>query len=146
LTSMINERGAAVSGEATVVFFDLIGSTAIGEKIPAVAFSTLLNNYHDLVTRAVTRHKGFVTAFSGDGVTAVFTREDAGPDHAARACSSALAVIHDLRLLNQSNTQIGLPQLATRVGINSGLVAEGEMGARDRFNFSVVSDAVNIAS
>jgi adenylate cyclase len=141
-----DERGPAISGDATVVFFDLIGSTKIGEKIPPIAFSELLNTYHETVTRAVSRHRGFVCGFSGDGVTALFTSEDAGPDHAAGACRSARLVVHELRTLNGTNASRGLPPLATRIGINSGIVAEGEMGARDRFNFSVVGDAVNLAA
>jgi adenylate cyclase len=146
LAKMRSERGTAISGEATVVFFDLIGSTAIGEKIAPVAFSTLLNNYHETVTRAVGQYRGFVSAYSGDGVTAVFTSEDAGSDHAVRACRSALAVVRELQVVNATNTTAGLPALSTRIGINSGIVAEGEMGARDRFNFSVVGDVVNLAA
>jgi adenylate cyclase len=141
-----DERGPTISGEATVVFFDLIGSTKIGEKISPVAFSELLNTYHEKVTRAVSKYRGFVCAFSGDGVTALFTSEDAGPDHAVRACLSACLVVHELQVLNSANATKSLPPLATRMGINSGIVAEGEMGASDRFNFSVVGDAVNLAA
>jgi adenylate cyclase len=146
LSRASDERGPTISGEATVVFFDLIGSTKIGEKISAVAFSELLNTYHETVTRAVSKYRGFVCAFSGDGVTALFTREDAGPDHATRACLSACSVVHELQVVNAVNASGGIPQLATRVGINSGIVAEGEMGASDRFNFSVVGDTVNLAA
>jgi adenylate cyclase len=146
LANMLTDRGTAISGEATVVFFDLIGSTAIGETIRPVAFSTLLNKYNEAVTRAVVASRGFVSAFSGDGVTAVFTQQDAGADHAANACGAALSAINKIQILNEANAREGLPSLAMRIGINSGVVAEGEMGASDRFNFSVVGDVVNLAA
>jgi adenylate cyclase len=146
LTKTSDERGATISEEATVVFFDLIGSTAIAEKIEPLAFASLINAYHETVTRQVGKHGGFVSSFTGDGAIAVFTSTDAGRDHAPRACRAVLAAIGDLRAVNAANRERGLPALAMRVGVNSGTVAEGEMGAHDRFNFAVSGDVVNLAA
>lgn len=139
-------RSDAVSDDATIVFFDLIGSTSIAEKISPIEFSTLLNTYHDTVTSFVDKRQGQITAFSGDGVMAVFTLVDAGIDHAPFACRAAIEVVRGLRDINAKNEKSGMPPLHMRIGINSGSVAEGEIGARDRFNFSVVGDVVNLAS
>ncbi|HMB47053.1 MAG TPA: adenylate/guanylate cyclase domain-containing protein, partial [Afifellaceae bacterium] len=146
---MIRETGhrsEVVSDDATVVFFDLIGSTGIAENIPPLDFSALLNTYHDMVTKFVERRHGQIIAFSGDGVMAAFTRIDAGADHASFACHAAKETVLGFREINASNEKSGIPPLHMRIGINSGNVAEGEIGARDRFNFSVVGDVVNLAS
>jgi adenylate cyclase len=139
-------RSDAMSDDATIVFFDLIGSTSIAENISPIDFSTLLNTYHDTVTSFVEKCQGQITAFSGDGVMAVFTHLDAGADHAPYACRAAIEVVRGLRDINAKNETSGFPPLHMRIGINSGSVAEGEIGARDRFNFSVVGDVVNLAS
>lgn len=139
-------RSSAVADDATVVFFDLIGSTGIAEKISPIEFSRLLNGYYDTVATSVERHRGQITAFSGDGVMAVFSRVDTGTDHAAQGCRAALDAVRSLRAFNLENQKIGLPPLQMRIGLNSGNVAEGEIGAVDRFNFSVVGDVVNLAA
>ena len=146
MTRKTDHRSDLVSDDATVVFFDLIGSTGIAEKIPPIEFSTLLNNYYDTVTSFVEEHGGQIAAFSGDGVMAVFTQTDAGANHATIACRAAINVVRGFRDFNEENEKSGLPPLHLRIGLNSGSVAEGEIGARDRFNFSVVGDVVNLAS
>ncbi|WP_162918973.1 adenylate/guanylate cyclase domain-containing protein [Taklimakanibacter deserti] len=143
---MTEERSKAVSDEATVIFFDLIGSTKIAEKLAPLDFSVLLNSYHDTITKVVEAHGGFINAYSGDGVMAAFTRIDAGADHALRACRSSIRVVREMRRFNAANAGKSIPPLHLRVGINSGTVAEGEIGAANRFNFSVVGDVVNLAS
>jgi class 3 adenylate cyclase len=76
----------------------------------------------------------------------VFTDSAAGQNHAVLACRSALSVVRGIADINAQNLKSGLPPLRMRIGLNSGSVAEGEIGARDRFNFSVVGDSVNLAS
>ncbi|MGE0237644.1 MAG: adenylate/guanylate cyclase domain-containing protein, partial [Parvibaculaceae bacterium] len=146
LGQMTDERSKAVSEDATVVFFDMIGSTKIAEKLTPLDFSVLLNSYHDTITRLVEEHGGFVNAYSGDGVMAAFTRSDAGPDHALRACQSSIGVVHEMRRLNAADADMSHPQRRLRVGINSGDVAAAEIGAATRFNFSIVGDTVNLGS
>ena len=143
---MTDERSKAVSDEASVIFFDLIGSSKIAEKLTPLDFSVLLNSYHDTITAVIEAHGGFVNAYSGDGVMAAFTRTDAGADHALRACQSSIEVVRQIRLNNAANADKSLPPLRLRVGLNSGPVAEAEIGAATRFNFSVVGDVVNLAS
>lgn len=146
LGTMTDERSKAVSDEATVVFFDLIGSTKIAETLKPTDYSVLLNSYHDTITRVVEAHGGFINAYSGDGIMAAFTRIDAGNDHARLACQSSIKVVHEMRRFNAANANKSIPPLRLRVGINSGTVAEAEIGAANRFNFSVVGDVVNLAS
>lgn len=140
------DRGEVVTSDATVAFFDIIGSTKLGEQIPDIPFGELMNDFHDAVTREVEACGGCVIAFAGDGMTALFGSSEAGPDHAFLACRSAISSVRQIRSLNVENAKRGIPPLGVRVGMNSGQVAEGSIGARDRFNFAVVGDAVNIAS
>lgn len=141
-----DRRGAAVEHDATVAFFDLIGSTALAEKVEPAAFNALLNAYFDMVAEVVGAHRGQITAFAGDGITALFADGGHDRDHAARACAAVAAIVAAMRGANAENAKAGLPALHMRVGLNSGRVAEGDIGARDRFNFSVVGDVVNLAA
>lgn len=146
LAQASDQRDTPVSNEATIVFIDLIGSTAISAKMPAVDFSRLLNSYHEIVTRIVARHRGFITAFSGDGIMVAFTAKDSGAEHAVQACHAVIAVIRAMQEANIANENSGIPPLSMRIGVNSGMVAEGGIGGRDRFNFSMVGDVVNLAA
>jgi adenylate cyclase len=142
----VDRSGETVAGEATVLFCDLIGSTTIGEQLPAAQFSALLNQFHERLTGAIEKHRGTVVDFRGDGLMAAFSLADAGRDHAARACRSAVLAVSELRKMNDANLRRGLPALHMRIGINTGDVAEGEVGGHDRFNFTIVGDAVNLGA
>ena len=146
LNQPTEQRVAAVPHDATIVFFDLIGSSTIAEKIPPADFNTLLNVYFDRAVENVEKHQGQIAAFSGDGITAVFTGIHHRENHAVHACLAATAIFAAMRKVNADNAERGLPSLHMRVGMNSGEVAEGEIGSRDRFNFSVVGDTVNLAA
>lgn len=146
LTGSAINRAEVVSTEATVIFFDLIKSTTIGGTLTELEFSTLINDYLDTVTRAVEKHRGFVIAFTGDGATAVFDSTTAGSDHPLLACQSVVSTIREIRKLNSENGKYRNEPLGQRIGINSGRIAAGGIGSQSRFNFSVVGDAVNLAS
>jgi len=141
-----DRRAEGTSGEATVLFCDLIGSSGVAERLPPVALSALLNEFLEMLIAAVEKHRGAVLQFRGDGLMAAYTRTDAGRDHAALACRSAVGAVRGLRKMNESNRSRGLPELHMRIGINSGSVAEGEIGGRDRYSFTLVGDAVNLAA
>lgn len=146
LARATDERMESVSDEATTMFIDLAGSTAIGEKMAPAAFGKLVNDYFDMVKTAAEKYRGLIVAFAGDGVTLSFTKSDAGADHAECACRTAINVVRGIRAINAANGSDGLPPLRIRIGINSGHVAAADIGARDRYNFSVVGDVVNLAS
>jgi len=144
--AVADRRAEGTPGEATVLFCDLIESTSVAEQLPPVALSALLNEFLEMLKASVEKHRGAVLQFRGDGLMAAYTRTDAGRDHAAQACRSAVGAVRGLRKMNDSSRSRGLPELHMRVGINSGSVAEGEIGAHDRFSFTLVGDAVNLAS
>lgn len=140
------DRGQVETSDATVVFFDIIGSTRIGEQLGTISFGNLMNDFHDAVSREVKKRGGYVTVFKGDGATVLFDIENAGPEHPILACRAAVATIQNIRRLNLENAKLGVPALGVRAGMSSGQMGAGSIGGEDRFNFDVVGDVVNIAA
>ena len=98
------------------------------------------------MTDVIERHGGYVDKYIGDFIVAVFGAPADDPDHAANAARAALDCCTQLAELNASSALFQEYKLAQRIGINSGEALVGNFGSRRRFNYSVMSDAVNLAS
>jgi adenylate cyclase len=98
------------------------------------------------MTDVIERHGGYVDKYIGDSIVAVFGAPADDPDHAANAARAALDCCTQLAELNASSAAFHEHKLAQRIGINSGEALVGNFGSRRRFNYSVMSDAVNLAS
>src|SRR5437899_4678563 len=98
------------------------------------------------MTDVIERHGGYVDKYIGDSIVAVFGAPADDPDHAANAARAALDCCKQLAELNASSALFQENKLAQRIGINSGEALVGNFGSRRRFNYSVMSDAVNLAS
>jgi adenylate cyclase len=141
------ERGIALGGEvvrATAMFVDLRGFTAMTERATPAHVVEVLNEYYAIVERVCERHGGVVTQFLGDGVVLVF----GGPlhpqaDHALQAVRAAIALQHTLAVRNA--THVG-ESLEAGVGICTGDMIAGNVGAGDRITYTIVGDAVNQAA
>jgi adenylate cyclase len=132
-------RGPELGGElrdVTVLFSDIANFTTIAERQDAAALVTALNLYFDHMAEIIEREGGFIDKFIGDAIVAVFGAPVGPSDHAAAAVRAARAMA--------ANT----PQLSfsTRIGVNSGRVLIGNIGAKRRFNYTVIGDTVNLAS
>jgi len=129
--------------EATIVFMDICGFTAISEREPPDVVVRLLNKYFDIMVKAIIAEGGSVDKFMGDAVLAVFKNDD----HLARALRTAIAVNAAIQSMKDtlSDEQTFLPKLS--IGINTGEVISGNIGSDTlrRFDFTVIGDAVNIA-
>jgi len=128
--------------EATVVFIDICGFTAITETQPADTVVKLLNKYFDLIVKEIITQNGYVDKFIGDAVMAVFR----GDYHLDRAIDACLKVREHIRNLPSSETGLNYtPQVA--IGINSGELIAGNIGSASlkRLDFTVVGDVVNTA-
>lgn len=144
LDSTVADRRAARTEQATIVFTDLIGSTAMAEALDETEYARAANLYYDNATEIVESQNGMVVEFLGDGVLAMFSESVTGSDHAARACRAALELA---ARVDQRNAETpDLPDLRLRVGINTGLTSTGDIGARTRFNYKALGDAVNVAA
>ena len=98
------------------------------------------------MTDIIESHGGYVDKYIGDSIVAVFGAPADDPDHAANAARAALDCCARLAELNASSAAFRGCRLAQRIGINSGEALVGNFGSQRRFNYSVMSDAVNLAS
>ena len=129
--------------DATVVFLDICGFTALAETLPAQAVVGLLNAYFDQIVRGLMAHGGTIDKFIGDAVMAVFR----GPDHLPRAARAALAVRASLRA-TPPVLPAGLPTApGVAIGLNTGEMVSGNIGSvsLQRLDYTVIGDAVNLS-
>jgi adenylate cyclase/guanylate cyclase len=127
----------------TVFFSDIEGFSLIAEKMSPDNLMELMNEYLSAMTDVIERHGGYVDKYIGDSIVAVFGAPADDPDHAANAARAALDCCTQLAELNASSAAFQEYKLAQRIGINSGEALVGNFGSRRRFNYSVMSDAVN---
>ena len=130
----------------TIFFSDIEGFSLIAEKMPAHDLMHLMNEYLSEMTDIIDRHGGYVDKYIGDSIVALFGAPADDPNHAANAARAALDCCAHLAKLNRGSTAFQDCKLAQRIGINSGEALVGNFGSRKRFNYSVMSDAVNLAS
>lgn len=130
----------------TIFFSDIEGFSQIAEKMPAHDLMPLMNEYLSEMTDIIERHGGYVDKYIGDSIVALFGAPADDPNHAANAARAALDCSTRLAELNRDSTTFRDCKLAQRIGINSGEALVGNFGSRKRFNYSVMSDAVNLAS
>src|SRR5262245_1134592 len=132
--------------ELTVLFSDIRGFTTLSEAMAPEDLVKLMNEYFTVMTGKVFEHRGSLDKYIGDAIMAVFGAPVAEPGHAALACRAALDMVRALRAFQQSLRQRGLPAIDIGIGINTGPMVVGNMGSASRFNYTVVGDAVNLAS
>jgi class 3 adenylate cyclase len=131
---------AAARKHVTILFCDLVGSTALGERLDPERFRDLLGRWHAAMRAPVEQHGGTVEKFVGDAVMAVFGVPRVHEDDALRAVQAAVRMREALERLNGELAHERLPQLAIRIGIQSGEVVVGPGAAT-----LVTGDAVNTA-
>ena len=132
--------------EATVFFSDLAGFTDLSEKLPPEQMVEVVNAYLEQTSECLHRHGAYVDKYIGDAVMAVFGVPQALPDHAIAACRAALEA-H--RAIDDINTKyaarVGV-KLKVRIGLNTGEMIVGNLGSSRKKNYTVMGDAVNLAS
>lgn len=138
-------RGVAERIEAVLWFSDLRGYTRISDTASPGDIIPLLNHYADAIISAIQEQGGDVLKLMGDGLLAIFTAEDRG-----RACdaalTAALAARRSVTLVNQRRAAKGLPITDMYLGLHIGEVFYGNIGSKDRLDFTVVGPAVNEVS
>jgi adenylate cyclase len=127
----------------TVLFADIAGFTGLSERL-GDRIIPLLSSYLDTMSREVSAHGGTIDKFIGDAVMAFWGAPAANADHAVDACRAALACQAALAASGLADDQ-GRP-LKMRIGINSGDMLVGNIGSEFRLNYTVIGDAVNVAS
>lgn len=132
--------------EVTVLFSDLRDFTHLSEQYPPAAIMDLLNEYFSNVIEAAQQNGGIVNKFGGDSTLIIFGAPVDIPDHPDRALATALVMQAGLDRLNAHRTQEGWPTLRQGIGINTGTVVAGQVGSDARMEYTVIGDAVNLAS
>ena len=127
--------------EATILFTDIAGFTAIAQRMEPESLLGMLNDYFSRLAEVITRNGGVINQFQGDAILATFNVPVEDPDHAIQA----LRVAWEINAISESETFAGLP-LVTRIGINTGPVVAGSVGGPSRLHYTVHGDAVNLAA
>jgi adenylate cyclase len=132
----------------TAIFTDIKGFSTISEKLDPEKLVTLLNLYLSAMSDVVLGEKGTIDKFEGDAIIAFFGAPIELPDHALRACFSAIAMKNIERELNKKivNENISPAPLLTRIGINTGSMVAGNMGTGSKMNYTIMGNAVNLAA
>lgn len=132
--------------EATVLFADLTGFTALSEETPPQELIRTLNEYFAPMTRIIQEHQGTLDKYIGDSIMALWGAPLPLADHAVLACRAALTMQREMHLIQVGWRIRGLTHLGARLGIHSGRVVAGNVGSRDRFDYTVLGDTVNLAA
>ncbi|WP_164017221.1 adenylate/guanylate cyclase domain-containing protein [Pyxidicoccus trucidator] len=132
--------------ELTVLFSDIRGFTSLSEQLSPEQLVTFINQYLTPMTGVVFTHGGTLDKYIGDAIMSFWGAPVDQPDHALRACRAALDFLDTLQALKVRWRAAGLPEVDIGVGINTGPMNVGHMGTESRFNYTVMGDAVNLAS
>jgi adenylate cyclase len=143
-TAALSLRGKRV--RATVFYSDIRGFTSLSEGMEPEDVYAQLNEYFDAMCAVIFERGGFVDKFIGDCVMAVFSAPFQTPDDARNAVAAAIEQQRAIGRLNQRWAEAGKPALAVGMGINTGDVVMGNLGASSRMNYTVIGDAVNLAA
>ena len=131
---------------ATVFFSDVVGFTSISESLSAENLAVVLNRYLSPMTEILMSYDGYVDKYEGDAIMCDFGVPMPDPDHAWKACFSAIDQQENLNVLREEIKDEFDVEIYVRMGINSGDVSAGNMGSAQRFQYTVMGDAVNQAS
>jgi predicted ATPase/class 3 adenylate cyclase len=132
--------------QISVLFCDLVGSTAHAEQLDPEELLDVLREYQRTCVEAVERFEGHVAQYLGDGVLAYFGYPLAHEDDPRRAVLAGLAILESLERLNERNAPSGRRPLAARIGIHTGPVVTGEVGAGDRRETLALGQTPNLAA
>lgn len=132
----------------SVMFSDIRGFTTISENLSPEQLAKLINEYLTPMTNIVFTHGGTLDKFIGDALMAVWGAPVEQKDHALRCCKAAVEMIRELEKLQARWKDEGLdyPRIEIGIGINTGPMVVGNMGADQRFDYTVLGDNVNLAA
>ncbi len=132
--------------EVTVLFADLVGFTALSERVEPTVLVRILNGYFEHMSQAITDNRGHVSTFIGDGILALFGALQPNPWQADDAVRAALAMRAALAAYNRELAAEQLPTLRIGIGLHRGEGVAGLVGSRDLMEFAFVGRTVNVAA
>ena len=132
--------------DVTILFSDLVQFSTLSEPMSPPDVVDLMNRYLSAMTDVIEEKEGYIDKYVGDAIIAVFGAPLDDPRHAEHAVRAALACRERLEALNAESRTMNGPPLSHRIGLNSGRAVVGNIGSKRRFNYTVMGDAVNLAS
>jgi adenylate cyclase len=146
VASADSEIGRGERREVTVMFADLRDFTRLSDRLAPEQVVTVLDEFHSRMVDEIFVAGGTLDKYLGDGLMAYFGAPVVEPDHAERAVRCALAMQTAMNGLNDTLRQRGLPELRVGIGLHTGSVILGDIGAARRREYTVIGDTVNVAS
>ncbi|MBQ6787020.1 MAG: CHASE2 domain-containing protein [Lachnospiraceae bacterium] len=132
--------------DIAVLFVDIRGFTSISEGLEPEAVVNILNEYLELIARAVMKNKGTLDKFIGDAAMAIYNAPDDLPNYTVQAVRTARDIIKDVvQLKEQSKEKYGV-EVAFGIGIHCGTAIVGNIGCECRMDYTAIGDVVNTAS
>lgn len=144
-TPLHQELGGSIV-EGSVLFLDIRESTTYAESRPPNEVVEHLNEFYEAILPVVDRHNETVNKFLGDGFLAVFGAPYPETQHAQSALTAAVDILGALEALNVERSGRGLPVWRVGCGVHSGPMVQGNIGAADRLEWTVIGDTVNTAA
>lgn len=148
LDRIIAEDGevAAERKVVTALFADLVGYTALSNRLEPAVLARVLNGYLERVSDAIGEHHGYVSTFLGDGILAYFGALEPNPWQCNDAARAALAMRAALAAYNDALAKERLPRLGIGIGLHRGPGVAGMIGSRERREYAFVGRTVNLAA
>jgi adenylate cyclase len=134
------------SREMTVLFSDVRGFTTISEGLDPKELSLLMNSFLTPLTEVIYKHRGTIDKYMGDCIMAFWGAPVEDPEHARNGVLAGLEMHQRLHELQPEFQSRGWPEIKIGVGLNTGRMSVGNMGSKIRLAYTVMGDAVNLAS
>lgn len=144
-----NPESVSMEGESremTILFSDVRSFTTISEGLDPKELSQLMNEFLTPLSRIIYKHRGTIDKYMGDCIMAFWGAPLRDPKHARNAILAGLEMLQELERLQPQFKQRGWPEIHIGVGVNTGKVSVGNMGSEVRVAYTVMGDAVNLAS
>lgn len=143
------EGGASRRGvrrDLTVMFTDVEGFSRIAETLPPEVLTRRLSHYFEALGSAIASNNGTIDKYIGDSIMAYWNAPEPDADHLAHACRAALQVAAASRNLAAKWHARGRPAFRTRIGVHTGTAVVGDVGTKERINYTLVGTVANQAS
>lgn len=147
---MVQDPGSysmqATAKELTVMFCDMRGFTQLSESMEPIQLQALLNTVFSRLTHLIRKHQGTIDKYMGDCVMAFWGAPVETTNHAGLAVITALEMAQEMHTINSEHRMQGLPEIGIGIGLHTGNMCVGDMGSDVRRSYTVIGDAVNLAS